>query len=523
MIGGGAVDSVRPAAYCARVTHSADPCDVLVIGGGPAGSTAAQLLASWGWSVVMAHRDPRAPAAHPTLAESLPSSTRKLFSFLGQLDRIEAAGFHPNEGNVARWAEASRVTRTSDAGFHVSRAAFDRVLRACAVGAGACLLDAVVRQVDVSDPIRVTYATPDNGGNGPTSCSARYVLDCSGRAGVLARRGLRRADAQYRTLAIAAEWECDAWPAGERAQTVVESYRDGWAWSVPLSATRRQCTVMIDPDRSPNRLASQAIYGRELEKAVELRARLVDARQRSAPWTCDASIYTASRAAESRMLLVGDAASFIEPLSSAGVKKALLSAWRAAVVVNTCLGNPALAGAAMDLYVRRERQVYADCMRRSRVFFAEAAAAYDTPFWSARAELGDGIAMTDGGTDAADVTDEALARDADVRLAFDHLRASDRVRLRPAAALRFEPIAAIEGREIVMRDALVVPGLEAPLQFAAGVNLPALARLATACDEVPALIAAYHAQVGPVPVAGLLTGLSLLVARRALVAEGWTS
>jgi 2-polyprenyl-6-methoxyphenol hydroxylase-like FAD-dependent oxidoreductase len=59
---------VPPAAYCARVTRPADPCDVLVIGAGPAGSTAAQLLASWGWSVVVAHRDHRAPAAHPTLS-----------------------------------------------------------------------------------------------------------------------------------------------------------------------------------------------------------------------------------------------------------------------------------------------------------------------------------------------------------------------------------------------------------------------------------------------------------------------
>ena len=495
-----------------------------MVGAGPAGSTAAQLLASWGWSVVLVHRA-AAPPGRPSLAESLPSSTRKLFAFLGQLDRVEAAGFHPNEGNVARWANASRVTRSTDAGFHVCRGAFDQVLRDSTVAAGAHLVYAVVRRVEPGNPIAVTYAA-DHGR--VETCAARLVLDCSGRAGVVARRGFRRADARYRTLAIAAEWECADWPADEHALTLVESYRDGWAWSVPLSATRRQCTVMIEPGRSAKAFARRSdvvplreIYQRELEKSVELRGRLVSATIASTPWTCDASIYDSARAADEGVLLVGDAASFIEPLSSAGVKKALLSAWRAAVVTNTCLANPALAGAAMDLYVARERQVYAECTRRSNAFFAEAAAAYGTPFWSTRAEEADGINPIGEDHDvlAAEVSDAALARDPDVRLAFEHLRASQHVRLRASAALRFAPVAIIEGREVVMRDALIVPGLDAPLQFAAGIDLARLARLATACGEVPALIAAYHEQVGPVPLNGLLTGLSLLVARRALVAE----
>jgi flavin-dependent dehydrogenase len=490
----------------------ADQCDVVVVGAGPAGSTAAQLLAAWGWSVTLIHRAP----ARPSLAESLPSSIRKLLAFLGQLDRVEAAGFHPNDGNVARWADRSRSTQTADAGFHVSRDEFDRVLRAGARSAHVRVVDAVVRRVEVGDPMRVTCRTA---GGDTVVCTAQSVLDCSGRAGIVARQGLRRADSGYRTLAIAAEWDTSTWPDREAAHTVIESAREGWAWSVPLSPARRQCTVMIESDRSAKAFALQDVYARQLRRFPELGARLAGATQTAAPWACDASIYDSVRAADAGALLVGDAASFIEPLSSAGVKKALLSAWRAAVVTNTCLRNPALAGAALDLYIGRERQVYAECMRRSRAFFAEAAAAYDTPFWSRRAAHAAGV---DAGDDDS-ITDEALACDAGVRLAFENLRAAEHVRLRPADRLRFKAVASIEGREVVMRDALVVPGLDAPLQYAAGVYLPALARLATGCGEVPALIAAYHTEVGPAPLAGLLTGISFLVARHALVAEASTS
>ncbi|HEX7794567.1 MAG TPA: FAD-dependent monooxygenase, partial [Vicinamibacterales bacterium] len=72
--------------------------DAIVVGGGPAGSTAAGLLSSWGRSVVLIHRD----TAQPSLAESLPWSTRKLLRHLGQLDAVDAAGFHPNSGNISR-------------------------------------------------------------------------------------------------------------------------------------------------------------------------------------------------------------------------------------------------------------------------------------------------------------------------------------------------------------------------------------------------------------------------------------
>ena len=113
--------------------------------------------------------------------------------------------------------------------------------------------------------------------------------------------------------------------------------------------------------------------------------------------------------------------------------------------------------------------------------------------------------------------EQMLATDPDVRAAFESLRSAERVRLRPAATIRVEPVATLEGREIVMRDALVFPGLGRPLRFAAGVDLPALVGLTDQSHDIPALISNYQSRVGPIPVEQLLTGVSLLVARRALV------
>ena len=82
----------------------------------------------------------------------------------------------------------------------------------------------------------------------------------------------------------------------ERTYAFVDSYRDGWAWSVPLSPTRRQCTVMIDADRTTVRkVGLSSLYDRELQKAVGIGKRLVNARRIGRPWACDASVYDCVR------------------------------------------------------------------------------------------------------------------------------------------------------------------------------------------------------------------------------------
>ena len=486
--------------------------DVVIVGGGPAGSNAAALLASWGRSVVVVHGD----SASSNLAESLPVSTRKLFQFLGLIELVDAARFHPNHGNISRWADRETLARADGDGYHVPRARFDRLLRDHAVARGAVLVEGHARNIEVAG----TTGTVTVARSGSSECRTyrgRYVLDCSGRAGAIASRGLRRLLAGCRTLAVVAEWDCAHWPEEERTYAFVDSYRDGWAWSVPLSPTRRQCTVMIDADRTTVRKAGlSGLYDRELQKAVGIGKRLVRARRIGRPWACDASVYDCVKAFDGCALLVGDAASFVEPLSSGGVKKALSSSWRAAVVVNTCLDKPEMLSAACEFYDRRERQVWAEYQRHTAAFFREAARIYEDRFWSTRMAA---LASLPGAADG-DLSDAGLARDPGVRSAFERLRRTQVCCLKPRTSLSFATTGVIEGSLIVMREAVVVPDIEIPMRFAAGVNLPEVIRIAAEGRDVSSLLETYQRRVGSINPRNLLAGLSFLVSRGLLITEG---
>src|SRR5688572_4639308 len=100
--------------------------DVLVIGGGPAGSTAARLLKSWGHDVLLLTR----PSAQSALAESIPPSTRKLLHKIGIAEAIDQAGFIRTTGNTVYWGgEARAVTfAAGEYGYQVERGVFDAQL-----------------------------------------------------------------------------------------------------------------------------------------------------------------------------------------------------------------------------------------------------------------------------------------------------------------------------------------------------------------------------------------------------------
>lgn len=476
---------------------------ILVLGLGPAGAAAARLLAAWGHDVVVVDRG---GGDAGRLAESIPPSAKKILRTIGVLDAVDAAGFLPWRGNTVWWGSSDPRVEAfpeGDAGYQVSRHAFDRVLREQALAAGARIVDGRALELirdDAGATVRVEQT------DGSAEIRARVVIDATGRSGLIARAGSRVLDASRRTIALAATWKSDRWPLDDGSHTLVASYPGGWAWSVPVIGGIRQFTVMVDPARTnlARGQASRDVYLAEIAKVAPFARVLAAARLINAPWGADASEYTAAQYSGPGFLLTGDAGSAINPLSSFGVKKALASGWLAAIAVHTGLENPTMAAEAFAFFDRRERAVAAAAARQSAAFAEEAAAGGD-PFWTARVESGN-VSADDFEPDAS-----TLARDPAVISAFADLRARDRVNLAAGPDVRIEPRAAVRGRRIVMEDHLVSPAWPEGLRYLRGVDLVTLLRLAPAHHDVGDLFEATTRETPNLALPDFLGALSVLV------------
>ncbi len=486
--------------------------DVAVLGGGPAGASAAALLARWGQRVALITR----PAALPAHAESLPPSCAKLFDRFGVREEVDAAGFVRATGNTVHWGGSdARVEQFGggEQGYQVRRDLLDEVLIRAAESAGAQVTrGATVHEVRLADdaPGLVRYDVGDES----HELVADWVLDCTGRTGLIARRGWRRPEPGARTTAIIGVWErAGGWPGPDSSHTVVESFAGGWGWSVPETSTRRLVTVMVDPSRT--KVASgvllEATYTAELARMRALPRFLEGATRVGRVWARDASSYSASRVSAPGVLLVGDAASFIDPLSSYGVKKALASAWLAAVVVRTVREDPTMLAAALELYERREREIYGALRRRLAAVSRDAAVGHAAVghadgFWADRPLEEDEAAH--GEPDIA-----ALRTDAAVLAAFESLRARDGVSLSPAAALRRVRVATVQGDRVVLEERLVCPAFPDGIRHLRHVDLVRLVDLAPRHRQVPDLYAAYARADHAVALPDFLGALSVLVGK----------
>jgi flavin-dependent dehydrogenase len=491
-----------------------DRFDVVVLGAGPAGCAAATLLARRSHRVALV-RPGSAPAER--LGQSVPPSARRILDELGFLEAVERACFFANRGNSVWWAaqELRREVFADDqTGFHTDRAGLEAVLATACASAGVTVLEGTTARSAEETPdgweIHCEAASALGSDRGAFVLRAPWVIDATGRRGLIARTEGRKPDRDTTTLALIARWRRPGgWPADDAHDTLIESYEDGWAWSVPLDPEVRCFTAMVDQRHTD---LSGADAGRmleaELEKTSHVGATRTGAEPEGQAWACPASLYTSTRFGRSGLLLAGDAGSFIDPLSSFGVKKALSSGWLAGVVAHTALVAPTMADTAVEFFDRREAEVYRRYRAASVEFFGSAADAHGTPYWIERAEAARRF-LGSGPNQASDPDQlESEVPEAEVRHAFDELRSRPALMAVRGSTVRILERPAIRGERIALQPHVASSTLPEGVRYVRGVDLLHLLDVAPQYDQVPDGWAAYNGVAAPVTLPDYLTALA---------------
>ncbi|HEV3141856.1 MAG TPA: NAD(P)/FAD-dependent oxidoreductase [Vicinamibacterales bacterium] len=336
-------------------------CDVIVVGGGPAGSAASAWLARAGHRVILFERD-RFPRFH--IGESLLASVNDVLVAIGADALVQQAGF-PRKWGATFMTGDGRTERYADFGvapgvrapqtWQVPRATFDHLLLRHAAASG----------VDVRERHRVLDVTFDEGGvsataqgldagNGSRTVRAQAIVDASGRGSLLSRKfDLRIDEPRLANLAVFSHYSGVPRAEGRRAGDIrIVARADlGWFWLIPISDELMSVGVVLP--RSAARALQDIEPGMLLDRTIAetpVVARLLASARREWPVRVEKDFSFASRAyAGDRWVLAGDAGSFLDPVFSTGVAIALESGLEAAQAVAAGL-------AAGDLSVRRFRR-----------------------------------------------------------------------------------------------------------------------------------------------------------------------
>jgi len=335
------------------VTHD---YDIGIVGGGPAGSTAASYLAKAGLSVAVFESE-MFPREH--VGESLVPATTPVLLEIGAMDKIEAAGFPRKYG--AAWTSAhadgidplgfqihehdfgqadvlfgerdqSGVDR--DYTFHVDRGLFDLILLKHAESLGAKVFSGVrVRSVDFADPDRPVLRV--GLGQATTPVAVRMVVDASGRGTLLGRQlKVKVPDPVFNQYAV------HAWFAGLDREALASSpnqagyifihflpLADSWVWQIPITDRITSVGVVTRKARfKENKDDLESFFWDSVNSRPALHDAL-KAAERVRPFKAEGDYsYGMRTVCEDGMIMVGDAARFVDPIFSSGVSVAMNSA-----------------------------------------------------------------------------------------------------------------------------------------------------------------------------------------------------
>jgi flavin-dependent dehydrogenase len=354
-------------------------CDVVVVGGGPAGSAAAAWLVRAGRRVILFERD-QFPRFH--IGESLLASANDVLEAIGAGDLVRQAGFPRKwgatfmtaDGSIERYADFSVAPSVpAPQTWQVPREKFDELLLRHAASSGADVRERH-RVLDISfDDYGVTVSVQDIDGV-TRDVRARAVIDASGRGLLLSRKyGLRVDEPRLANTAVFSHYSGVPRQPGRRAGDIrIVARADlGWFWLIPISDELMSVGVVLP--RSVFQTLPAHDHGALLERAIAETpavARLLEGARREWPVRVERDFSFSSRAyAGDRWLLVGDAGSFLDPVFSTGVAIALESGLEAAQAVAQGLAAGDLSVRRFARFARRQRQRYRSFRRFVLAFY----------------------------------------------------------------------------------------------------------------------------------------------------------
>jgi flavin-dependent dehydrogenase len=339
-------------------------CDVLVVGGGPAGATIAALLAENGRRVILLEKD-RHPRFH--IGESLLPQNLPLFDRLGVRGQIEASAIRkygiefvsPYHGKKIRYDFANAWDKRFPYSFQVRRSVFDHILLQNAAAKGATVIEGCrVTSVEFPEGDTPVITSRDEAGH-TRQWRAGFVVDATGRDTLLAAQlGVKERNPRNTSAAIFGHFTGARRLEGKAEGNIsIVWFDNGWFWFIPLAdgttSVGAVCPASFFKTRGTD---LNSFFMSVVASCPEIADRLKDALLVGDITATGNYSYGAKTTSGRHFIMVGDACAFIDPVFSTGVYLAMITAFRGAEAVEACLRAPEREARALKRYDEAARR-----------------------------------------------------------------------------------------------------------------------------------------------------------------------